>query len=248
VRRSGSPADILIEPPRVAAIIRFDGAKAFITNEIADQTRVSIFIVDDHPVVRDGLKSLLEREPDLLVCGEAAGAATALEQITRALPDIVLLDISLSQGSGLELLKDVTIHHPKMPVVVLSMHDEMVYAERAIRAGARGYVMKGESSAQVVLAIRRVLAGKVFLGDRVMSAIANRLGQGEVTGGPIERLSDRELQVFEMIGKGRSTSEIAHRLHISAKTVQVYVARAKEKFGVSTLRELMREAICRCES
>ena len=164
---AGSPADILIEPPGATTIIRPDGAKAFMTNEIADQTRVSIFIVDDHPVVRDGLKSLLEREPDLLVCGEAAGAATALEQITRALPDIVLLDISLSQGSGLELLKDMTIQHPKMPVVVLSMHDETVYAERAIRAGARGYLMKGESSAQVVSAIRRVLAGKVFLGDRV---------------------------------------------------------------------------------
>jgi DNA-binding NarL/FixJ family response regulator len=217
-------------------------------NKIADKTRISIFIVDDHPVVRDGLKSLLEREPDLLICGEAAGAARALEQITRALPDIVLLDISLSQGSGLELLKDMAIQHPKIPVVVLSMHDEMVYAERAIRAGARGYLMKGESSGQVVSAIRRVLAGKVFLGDRVMAAIANRLGQSQATGRPIERLSDRELQVFEMIGKGRSTSEIAHRLHVSAKTVQLYIARAKEKFGVSTLRELMREAICRYEA
>ncbi len=207
-----------------------------------------VFIVDDHPVVRDGLRSLLENEADLSVCGEAAGAAATLAAIESAQPDILLLDLSLAQGSGLELLKDLAIQHPSLPVLVLSMHDETIYAERAVRAGARGYLMKGESSQQVVAAIHQVLAGKVYLSDRVMAAIATKLGRGNSTREPIERLSDRELQVFEMIGKGRSTAEIAEQLHVSIKTVQVYIARAKEKFGVNSLRELMREAMRRDEA
>lgn len=212
------------------------------------QMKSRVFIVDDHPVVRDGLRSLLENEADLSVCGEAAGAAATLAAIESAQPDILLLDLSLAQGSGLELLKDLAIQHPSLPVLVLSMHDETIYAERAVRAGARGYLMKGESSQQVVAAIHQVLAGKVYLSDRVMAAIATKLGRGNSTREPIERLSDRELQVFEMIGKGRSTAEIAEQLHVSIKTVQVYIARAKEKFGVNSLRELMREAMRRDEA
>lgn len=202
-----------------------------------------IYIVDDHAVVRDGLKTLIGQEPNLAVCGEAATPAEALAGLAELKPDLLLVDISLQESSGLELLKDLAIRYPDTPVIILSMHDEMVYAERAVRAGARGYVMKSESSDRIISAIHTVLAGKVFLSDRVMTAIADRLGTGRSERQPVERLSDRELQVFEMMGQGISTAEIAERLHVSLKTVQMYVARAKEKFGVSSSRELMREAV-----
>ncbi|HEY2101731.1 MAG TPA: response regulator transcription factor [Chthoniobacterales bacterium] len=201
-----------------------------------------IFVVDDHPVVRDGLRGLIEQEHDLVVCGESGEAAGALAGIQSAKPDIVLVDLSLQQGSGMELLKDLAVQEPSLPVLILSMHDEMVYAERALRAGARGYVMKGSTSQQVITAIRRVLSGKVFISDGVMSSIATKLGRPKSDRPPIHRLSDRELQVFEFLGQGLSTSEIAERMHLSVKTVQVYFARLKDKFGVSKAKELLREA------
>jgi DNA-binding NarL/FixJ family response regulator len=201
-----------------------------------------IFVVDDHPVVRDGLRGLIEQEHDLVVCGESGEAAGALAGIQSAKPDIVLVDLSLQQGSGMELLKDLAVQEPSLPVLILSMHDEMIYAERALRAGARGYVMKGSTSQQVITAIRRVLSGKVFISDGVMSSIATKLGRPKSDRPPIHRLSDRELQVFEFLGQGLSTSEIAERMHLSVKTVQVYFARLKDKFGVSKAKELLREA------
>jgi len=176
------------------------------------------------------------------VCGESGEAAGALAGIQSTQPNLVLLDLSLQQGSGMELLKDLAIQHPSISVLVISMHDEMIYAERALRAGARGYVMKGSTSQQVITAIRRVLAGKVFVSDIVMSSIATKLGRPKGDRPPIHRLSDRELQVFEFLGQGLSTSEIAERMHLSVKTVQVYFARLKEKFGVSKAKELLREA------
>ena len=202
-----------------------------------------IFVVDDHPVVRDGLKNLIEQEEDLVVCGEAADAATAFKLIPHTSPDIVLVDLSLEHSSGLELVKDLRNQYPDLPVVVLSMHDEMVYGKRAVRSGARGYLMKGESSQRVVSAIRSVLQGEVFLSERLMAQIASRLSHAKTTRPPIERLSDRELEVFQMLGQGTSTSAIAEKLSLSVKTVQMYVARAKEKFGVTSARELMREAV-----
>jgi len=201
-----------------------------------------VFVVDDHPVVRDGVRSLINEEPDLVVCGEAADSAEALSRIPSAFPDIALVDLSLSKGFGLELVKDLAIQHPTLPVIVLSMHDEMTFAERALRAGARGYLMKTESSQHIVAAIRRVFAGKVFLSDRVIAMIATKLGNPKHDRPAVERLSDRELEVFEMIGQGLSTAEIAERMCVSVKTVQVYFARAKEKFGVTTAKELLREA------
>jgi DNA-binding NarL/FixJ family response regulator len=210
---------------------------------LPDQSKKSrIFVVDDHPVVRDGLRGLIEQEHDLVVCGESGEAAGALAGIQSAKPDIVLVDLSLQQGSGMELLKDLAVQEPSLPVLILSMHDEMIYAERALRAGARGYVMKGSSSQQVITAIRRVLSGKVFISDGVMSSIATKLGRPKSDRPPIHRLSDRELQVFEFLGQGLSTSEIAERMHLSVKTVQVYFARLKDKFGVSKAKELLREA------
>lgn len=208
-----------------------------------DNKQVRIFIVDDHAVVRDGLKGLISQEKDLTICGEASDAASALTGIADSEPDMLLVDISLQQSSGMELLKDLAIRYPGISVIVLSMHDELIYGERAVRAGARGYVMKSESSDRIVTAIRRVLEGKVFLSERVMTAIANRLGQADSRRAPVERLSDRELQVFEMMGQGSSTAKIAEHLHVSLKTVQMYIARAKEKFGVTSSRELMREAV-----
>jgi DNA-binding NarL/FixJ family response regulator len=210
---------------------------------LPDQSKKSrIFVVDDHPVVRDGLRGLIEQEHDLVICGESGEAAGALVGIQASQPDLILVDLSLQQGSGMELLKDLALQHPSLPVLILSMHDEMIYAERALRAGARGYVMKGSTSQQVITAIRRVLSGKVFISDGVMSSIATKLGRPKSDRPPIHRLSDRELQVFEFLGQGLSTSEIAERMHLSVKTVQVYFARLKDKFGVSKAKELLREA------
>ena len=201
-----------------------------------------VFVVDDHPVVRDGLRGVIEQQPDLMVCGEAAEAAEALANIPSASPDLVLVDLSLAHSSGLDLLKDLVIQHPAIAIIVLSMHDEMIYADRVLRAGARGYLMKAESSQSLLTAIRRVLAGKVFVSDDVMTSIAAKLGKYKSDVSPVKRLSDRELQVFELMGQGMSTSDIAKQMHLSMKTVQAYVARAKEKFGVPSLKELLREA------
>ena len=201
-----------------------------------------VFVVDDHPVVRDGLRGVIEQQPDLMVCGEAAEAAEALANIPSASPDLVLVDLSLAHSSGLDLLKDLVIQHPGIAIIVLSMHDEMIYADRVLRAGARGYLMKAESSQSLLTAIRRVLAGKVFVSDNVMTSIAAKLGKYKSDVAPVKRLSDRELQVFELMGQGMSTSDIAKQMHLSMKTVHAYVARAKEKFGVPSLKELLREA------
>lgn len=207
-----------------------------------EHAKSRIFLVDDHAVVRDGLRGLIEQENDLIVCGESGDAHAALAAIAAAQPDLVLVDLSLQQGSGMELLKDLAIQQPSVLVLILSMHDEMIYAERVLRAGARGYVMKGSTSQQLITAIRRVLSGKVFISDGVMSSIASKLGRPKSDRPPIHRLSDRELQVFEFLGEGLSTSEIAERMHLSVKTVQVYFARLKDKFGVSKAKELLREA------
>jgi DNA-binding NarL/FixJ family response regulator len=209
-----------------------------------------VFLVDDHPLVREGLAALINQQADLVVCGEAEDAAAALTKLKALSPHIALVDISLKLTSGLELIKDIRIQHPSIAIIVLSMHDEMLYAERVLRAGARGYLMKRESSQNVLTAIRRVLAGGVYLSDRVVAAMALRLGghtsNSVVSGAPVDRLSDRELEIFRLLGQGRSTMKIAEDLHLSLKTVQAYCARAKLKLGVSTAIEL-RQAATRWE-
>jgi DNA-binding NarL/FixJ family response regulator len=202
-----------------------------------------IFVVDDHPVVRDGFRSIINQEPDLVVCGEAAEGTTALANIVSSAPDLILADLSLGDRSGLELLKDLAIQHPSIPVFVVSMHDEAIYADRVLRAGARGYLMKEESAERLLTAIRRVLEGNVFVSEKVMTAIASRLGQPNGDVSPIDRLSDRELQMFEMIGNGLGVSRIAEIMNVSIKTVQAYVVRSNENFGVPTSNDLRREAI-----
>jgi DNA-binding NarL/FixJ family response regulator len=204
-----------------------------------------IFLVDDHPLVREGLANLINQQHDLTVCGQAEDVAEALSGVGATRPDVALVDISLKNESGLELVKNLESQFPLVAQIVLSMHDEALYAERALRAGARGYVMKRETTKNVLTAIRRVLDGNVYVSERVVNVMARRFGSSQraAASSPVEQLSDRELEVFRLLGQGRSTSQIAEDLHLSLKTVQAYCARAKEKFGVHSLGELLRVAI-----
>jgi DNA-binding NarL/FixJ family response regulator len=204
-----------------------------------------VFIVDDHPLVREGLTNLINRQDDLVVSGEAKNSAQAVEGINKARPDVALIDISLINESGLELVKQLGRQFPQVALIVLSMHDEALYAERALRAGARGYVMKHETSTSVLAAVRRVLAGGVYVSERIVNRMALRSGLSRepLATSPVERLSDRELEIFRLLGQGRTSSQIARDLNLSLKTVQAYCARAKEKFGVSSLTDLLRAAI-----
>lgn len=204
-----------------------------------------VFIVDDHPLVREGLTNLINRQSDLVVCGEAKDSPEAMAGISKERPDVAIIDISLANESGLELIKHLVKQFPQLAVVVLSMHDEALYAERALRAGARGYVMKHETSKSVLASIRRVLAGDIYISERIVNRMAIRLttARRSPATSPVERLSDRELEIFQLLGQGRTPSEIAGDLNLSLKTVQAYCARAKEKFGVTSLTELLRAAI-----
>ena len=204
-----------------------------------------IFLVDDHPLVREGLTNLINEQNDLIICGEAEDSAGAITGIEKTRPDIVLVDISLKNESGLELVKNLESQFPLVALIVLSMHDEALYAERALRAGARGYVMKRESTKSVLASIRRVMEGGVYVSERVVNSMARRFTSSPkvAESSPVERLSDRELEIFRLLGQGRTTAQIAEDLHLSLKTVQAYCARAKEKFGVSSLGELLRAAI-----
>ena len=204
-----------------------------------------VFIVDDHPLVREGLTNLVNGQDDLIICGEAKNSAQALDGIMKADPDVALIDISLENESGLELVKQLGSQFPQVALIVLSMHDETLLAERVLRAGARGYVMKHETSKSVLASIRRVLGGGVYVSEMIVNRIARRVGsvREPVASSPVERLSDRELEIFRLLGQGRTTSQIAADLNLSLKTVQAYCARAKEKFGVTSLTELLRAAL-----
>jgi DNA-binding NarL/FixJ family response regulator len=205
----------------------------------------TVFVVDDHPLLRQGLALMINREPDLAVCGEAEEAHSAMNAIAELKPDILILDISLNGPDGLELLKSLRVSHPHMPVLILSMHDESVYAERALRARANGYIMKQEATEKVLIAVRRILNGEIYLSDRM----ANRLLHQYVGGAPgdihsrLSALSDRELEVFRLIGEGRSTRQIAEKLHLSVKTVETYQAHIKDKLSLGSGRELVHHAI-----
>jgi DNA-binding NarL/FixJ family response regulator len=201
-----------------------------------------VLVVDDHPIVRQGLTLLINREPDLMVCGEAEEAHSASHAIATLQPDIV---ISLGGPDGLELLKQVRVRDADLPVLILSMHDEAVYAERVLRAGANGYIMKQEATDLVLTAIRRILAGHVYVPDRVASRMLGQYVRGTASGprSPLDTLSDRELEVFRLIGEGSSTREIADALHLSVKTVESYQAHIKEKLALRNARELQHHAI-----
>jgi DNA-binding NarL/FixJ family response regulator len=223
-----------------------------VPDSASDKSRSRIFLVDDHPLVREWLTNLINQQKDLVVCGEAETAAQALARIGATAPNLAIVDISLQAASGLELVKDLQIQYPAVAPLVLSMHEEELYAERAMRAGARGYVRKRETSKNILAAIRRVLDGGIYVSEKLSNAMALKFLKGQEAVGlarsRVEQLSDRELEVFQLLGQGRSTSEIADELHLSLKTVQAYCVRAKEKLGLTTAAELLREAILWQES
>ena len=204
-----------------------------------------VLIVDDHPVVRQGLAQMIDQEHDLHVCGQAEDAHEAMRAIRQLQPDMVTVDISLKETSGIELIKDIKVQYPSLPVLTLSMHDERVYAERALRAGARGYIMKQEATEKVVTAIRRVLSGEVYVSDGMAAKMVSKLvaGPAETGGSPVDRLSDRELEVFRLIGAGYGTREMAEKLHLSIKTIETYRAHIKDKLDLVDANELLRTAI-----
>jgi DNA-binding NarL/FixJ family response regulator len=208
-----------------------------------DKTR--ILIVDDHPIVRQGLAELINHEPDLTICGQAEDAREALKIIKESKPNMVIVDISLKETSGMELMKDIEAQYPGVLVLALSMHDESLYAERALRAGAKGYIMKAEATENVVTAIRKVLSGQIYISDRMAAKMVRKLvgGGHESRASAIERLSDRELEVFTSIGHGYGTRQIADRLHLSVKTIETYRAHIKEKLDLEDANELLQNAI-----
>jgi len=205
----------------------------------AEKTR--ILIVDDHPMMREGLSSLLGAQADIEVCGQAETAAQALDLIPSRLPSIVIADISLPGKSGIELIKDISAMFPGVSTLVVSMHDEAVYAERVLRAGARGYVMKKEGGQRILEAIRKIRGGEVAVSEK-MSAQILRIFSGRSTSGaesPVRQLTDREFEIFELIGRGLATAEMAAELSISAKTVEVHRAHIKDKLRIKTAPELI---------
>jgi DNA-binding NarL/FixJ family response regulator len=204
-----------------------------------------IFIVDDHPIVRKGLSQLINQEADLVVCGEAPDAQSALELLKKLKPDLAIVDISLQGVDGIELIKNIRARYGNLPVLVVSMHDESLFAERALRVGARGYIMKQEAIEKMMVAIRRVLKGELYVSERVSAGIVKRFidGKSESASSPEELLSDRELEVFQLVGQGFGTRQIAEQLHVSVKTVEAYRANIKEKLNLSSATELVKHAV-----
>ena len=208
-------------------------------------TKKRIMVVDDHPIVRQGLALMINRESDLVVCGEAEDAMGAMHVLASSHPDILIVDISLNGPDGIDLLKNIRVSHPTLPVLILSMHDEMVYAERALRAGANGYIMKQEATENVLVAVRRILTGEIYVSTRIANQMLRHYitGSGTLRNSSIADLSDRELEVFRLIGEGHGTRQIAEELHLSVKTVESYQAHIKDKLSLRSARELMQRAI-----
>jgi DNA-binding NarL/FixJ family response regulator len=209
----------------------------------SETTRV--VLVDDHPLVRERLREIVDRQPDLEVCGEAENRAGGLAIVAAEKPDLAVVDLSLKESSGLELIKDLHTRHAQLKILVLSMHDGAIYAERAIRAGANGYITKDEATSKVIDAIRVVLAGECYLpADIARMVLSRTLGEPrDAERHGIDRLSDRELDVFRLIARGWGVRQIAEALHLDAKTIETYRARIKEKLGYRTSAELLQAAI-----
>jgi len=207
--------------------------------------RRTVFVVDDHPLMRESLAALLDRQTDLRVCGQAGDSATAYAEIVRLQPEIVVVDLSLPGESGLELIKKLQTIARVPRALVLSMHDEAFFAERALRAGARGYVMKHETTDKVIEAVRQVLKGELYVSGALASRFARTLagGKGRLDLPSVDRLSDRELEVFRLMGRGFETRRVAEELHLSIKTVQAHAANIKDKLGLDNATELLREAV-----
>jgi DNA-binding NarL/FixJ family response regulator len=211
----------------------------------ASDSKKKVLIVDDHPVVRDGLITLLEHERDLKVCGNADDAAEALKSISTLKPDVVIVDIGLKSSDGIELTKSIKMRYPKLPVVVFSIHDESVYAERALRAGASAYLMKEVVSENIITAVRTVLRGEIYLSDQMAKKFLDNAfsRKSDIGADLVAKLSDREFEIFRLIGEGYKVSQIADRMHLSAKTIETYRARIKEKLNITDASKLLRYAI-----
>jgi len=206
-----------------------------------------IYILDDHPIVIEGLKKLIDQQEDMEVCGSAEDATVALQQIAKSKPQIVIIDITLKDRSGVDLIKKLKASHPDTQILVYSMHDENVYAERCLRAGALGYVMKGEPSARVLQGIRQVVSGSFFFSAALLGSIVSGGGPrgagGASRGEPARMLSDRQLEIFEMVGRGLDSHSMAEKLSLSAKTVDAHKANIRQKLGLGSARELLMEAV-----
>ena len=204
-----------------------------------------ILLVDDHPMVRERLTEVILREPDLSVCGEAEDRFRAMEKIAVTRPHLAIVDLTLKGSHGMELIKDIRNQYPDLAILVVSMHDEMLHAERVIRAGAHGYITKQEATRKIMLAIRTVLNGDIYLSEKMAAQIAaTAVGRAQTRPSlPVDSLSDRELCVFEMIGQGRSTRQIADELHLDMRTIETYRARIKEKLNLKDANDLLQHAI-----
>jgi DNA-binding NarL/FixJ family response regulator len=203
-------------------------------------TRTRVLLVDDHAVVRYGIAQLINREADLVVCGEEEEASKALSTITTLKPDLVIADISLKDSSGLELMRNLKAQNPKLPILVVSAHDENIYAEIAFRAGALGYLMKDQALDRVITAVRRVLSGAIYVSDALAARMLQQQvrGQTDVNQSPVKSLSDREMEVFQLIGQWKKTRDIADELHLSVKTIEYYREQIKRKLNLNTASEL----------
>jgi len=212
----------------------------------AKELQRRILIVDDHPIFRDGITQLINHQPDMLVCGGVCSAAQAMSSVEELKPDMLIVDISINGTNGIELIKSIRAQYPALPALMLSSHDENLYAERALRAGARGYIMKAEPPEKVIEAIRRVLDGALYLSEAIGSRLLDTFLNGRTSNGSgsaVDQLSDRELEIFHALGEGRSTREIALTLFLSVKTVETHRAHIKEKLKVQTAPELIRAAV-----
>ncbi|MGA1867525.1 MAG: response regulator transcription factor [bacterium] len=204
-----------------------------------------ILIVDDHPIMRQGLSQLINQDVKLTVCGEAENANEALDVIKETNPDMIIVDISLKGPSGIELIKNIKVRYPSLPVLVLSMHDESLYAERAFRAGARGYIMKEEGTEKVMMAIHQILGGALYMSNKIGSRLLSKFFDTQLTksDSPIEFLSDRELEVFRLLGRGFGTRKVAQELNLSIKTIETYRAHIKNKLKLKNASELIQHAV-----
>ncbi len=211
----------------------------------AKKNQTKILLIDDHPLLRNGIAQLIAQQKDLVVCGEVDDSLKALDAIEKNEPDIVVLDITLKKMSGIEVLKHIKVRFPRVKVLILSMHDETLYAPRALRAGASGYIMKQEAAENVISALRKILSGEVYISERMATQMLSRMVGGRATpiSSPVDLLSDRELEVFTLLGKGDGTRDIAEKLNLSVKTIESHRAHIKEKLNLKNATELVRHAV-----
>ena len=229
----------------ITGFTKLSAAATVNSDTTAKERKKRVFVVDDHPLVREMLTYLINQQPDLLMCGEAESAPEALARITACKPDVAIVDLSLKGSSGLSLIKDLAAHCPDLAVLVLSMHDESIYAEFVLRCGARGYIMKQEATHRVIEGIHRVLEGNIYISEKIADAMVSQFVRADPTEKrhPLAEFSDRELEIFELLGQGYGGAQIARMLRVSTKTVHLYYGRIRERLKLGSLRELVREAL-----